>query len=348
MDPAQWPTVMHEICQAVGAEGAALLQADVRTPDVPVTEGVKEFFSFYFREGWHEHDLRVMTAPLLLAGRSVVRDQDLPSPDVMRTDPFYNDCIYKGGLHWFAGVGIHVGSALWAMTIQRTTKQGPFEDAEMQILAPLSPLLSEVAILSNAVARMALSSSTNTLDAVSQPAIAIDHFGLVLDANCAAQEIFDADIHVSNRRLFVGDPQAQHRLDNLLLRLAAAPETATLPDLEPIAIRHNGRQPIILRALPVPLAARSPFLGARAILTLTLSEMTRNPDASLLIDAFNLTAAEAKLAARLAGGRSLESVADELGISRETARTQLKATFAKTSTRRQSELVALLMRLGGP
>ncbi|MGI8568738.1 MAG: helix-turn-helix transcriptional regulator, partial [Methylocella sp.] len=37
--------------------------------------------------------------------------------------------------------------------------------------------------------------------------------------------------------------------------------------------------------------------------------------------------------------------ARELNISRETARNQLKAVFAKTGTHRQSELVALLLQV---
>jgi hypothetical protein len=41
-------------------------------------------------------------------------------------------------------------------------------------------------------------------------------------------------------------------------------------------------------------------------------------------------------------GTSLEQAAQELNISTETARSQLKAVFAKTDTHRQSELVALL------
>ena len=60
---------------------------------------------------------------------------------------------------------------------------------------------------------------------------------------------------------------------------------------------------------------------------------------------FGLTGAEARLAARLATGEALEQAADTLGISRETARTQLKRIFLKTDTHRQGELVALLGKI---
>lgn len=60
---------------------------------------------------------------------------------------------------------------------------------------------------------------------------------------------------------------------------------------------------------------------------------------------FGLTRAEARLAAALASGSALDDVARSIGISRETARAQLKAIFAKTKTNRQAELVALLARL---
>jgi DNA-binding CsgD family transcriptional regulator len=65
----------------------------------------------------------------------------------------------------------------------------------------------------------------------------------------------------------------------------------------------------------------------------------------LLVKLFGLTSAEAKLASIIAEGVNPEQAAEELGISRETARNQLKAVFAKTATHRQSELVALLARL---
>ncbi len=65
----------------------------------------------------------------------------------------------------------------------------------------------------------------------------------------------------------------------------------------------------------------------------------------------SLTAAEARLAAIIASGHSLVEAAKALGISANTAKTQLKSIFAKTGCQRQADLVALvighpLLRLG--
>ena len=35
LDPATWPSFMDEVCAAVGATGAAMLQSDIRTEDIP-------------------------------------------------------------------------------------------------------------------------------------------------------------------------------------------------------------------------------------------------------------------------------------------------------------------------
>ena len=80
---------------------------------------------------------------------------------------------------------------------------------------------------------------------------------------------------------------------------------------------------------------------------LLLSDLTAplRPEATQLCAAFGLTVAEAKLAAKLASGSGIVGAAASLGVSRETARTQLKAVFAKTNTRRQAELAALVSRL---
>jgi DNA-binding CsgD family transcriptional regulator len=59
---------------------------------------------------------------------------------------------------------------------------------------------------------------------------------------------------------------------------------------------------------------------------------------------YGLTAAEARISNLLMEGAGLEECCDQLGIRRTTARMHLRNIFAKTGVRRQSELVALLLR----
>jgi DNA-binding CsgD family transcriptional regulator len=193
-------------------------------------------------------------------------------------------------------------------------------------------------------AGITLSSATNALNAVPQPAIAIDRLGFVLDANPAAEALFDQYIRVKDRRLVVDDAQTKACLEVLVDRFRVTPDTATLL-CEPIVIHRREKRPVILRTLPVHAAARTPFLSARAVLTLTTVEPRVGPKPALLSKALGLTPAEARLASIIAEGLPPERAAEELAISKATARNQLKAIFAKTGTHRQGELVALLSRL---
>jgi DNA-binding CsgD family transcriptional regulator len=56
-----------------------------------------------------------------------------------------------------------------------------------------------------------------------------------------------------------------------------------------------------------------------------------------------LTGAEARLAALLAAGYELRDAATQLDITYGSARTRLAAIFQKTDTRRQGELIKLLL-----
>ena len=63
---------------------------------------------------------------------------------------------------------------------------------------------------------------------------------------------------------------------------------------------------------------------------------------------FDLTPAEARLAAVIAGGHPPRDAALRLGVTEATARTTLKRILAKTGTRRQADLVGLLKSAAGP
>ena len=102
---------------------------------------------------------------------------------------------------------------------------------------------------------------------------------------------------------------------------------------------------MMVHAAPVVGSARDLFQRAKAILMVVDPDAQRAPAEPILRQAFGLTPAEARLAAGLARGCDLGQVAAAHRIRAGTARAQLKSIFAKTSTRRQAELVALIGRM---
>ncbi len=114
--------------------------------------------------------------------------------------------------------------------------------------------------------------------------------------------------------------------------------------LPPVRVARREGRPIVVQVLPAAGLAGALGETTRAILLLTDLEAQPALPESRLVLLFGLTPAEARLAARLGTGETLEEVAEALQVSLGTARNQLKAIFAKTETNRQAELIALLWR----
>lgn len=345
LDPALWPELMGEISGAIATTGAALIPGRSGRTDIPVTESVVEAFQRYFELNLHLTDVRAIRGvPLHLAGQSVIIDQDIFSCErEMLSNPLYEN-LTRFGLRWWAAIGFRAGDDIWGMCFQRAIKEGVFTESDKALLTPLSAYLGEVASLSAAVGHMAISSATDALAYVEQAAIAIDQTGKVISANRCAIESFDEDFYLRNQQIIVQDNQARRDLDDLYERIKSRSDLDPLA-VSPIIIKRPDNRYLVLRVLPVPPAAKMPFLGARALLIFSTQSKQHLPDPSLLGRAFNLTKAEVRLARELADGQSLGDIATGLGLKKETVRNQIKSIFAKTGTNRQGQLVALLNQI---
>jgi DNA-binding CsgD family transcriptional regulator len=223
-------------------------------------------------------------------------------------------------------------------------REGPFERDDKRALPLLSQRLTETATLSKAVRRAVLSGITNAVSLIKQQTIMLDRMGFVLEANAAAEQVLDDEVRICARRLVVSDQAAKSALNTFVDQLRTSPDTEALP-VAPIVNKRRTKRPLLVRVLPVDGPARSPFLGTRAVLIFSDLENKSGARPEVLAQTFGVSRAEARLACLMATGVSPQRAAEELGIAWRTARTQLKAVFAKTNTHRQRELVALLSRL---
>src|SRR5262249_23985147 len=108
--------------------------------------------------------------------------------------------------------------------------------------------------------------------------------------------------------------------------------------------RPSERRPLNLLVAPLR-ASLAPEATARAQVVVFVTDPEEIPFAPVerLQHYLGLTQAEAALVLWLVQGRRVEDAADELGISVNTARTQLKRALTKTGTGRQAELVRLAL-----
>ncbi|MGO1074719.1 helix-turn-helix transcriptional regulator [Inquilinus sp. CA228] len=103
--------------------------------------------------------------------------------------------------------------------------------------------------------------------------------------------------------------------------------------------RPSGAPPLLVTVIPVRGGA-APCVA----LFVMDPDIAGTPSPALLQELFGLTAAEAVFAAEISRGDGMQAVAERLSIAPTTARTHLTRIFEKTGTRRQAELVRLLMQ----
>jgi DNA-binding CsgD family transcriptional regulator len=213
---------------------------------------------------------------------------------------------------------------------------------EERILASFIQRLIEIAAVAGAGG--SATSATNALNAMRLPAIALDWRGFVVSVNSAANAIFDSDVKMKDKRLFVRNLEARTLLKASLDKLTGPGKSKSLI-AEPIIVQRRDKLPVISRIWPFEGLTHSSEQDVHTLVTLNALEPKPGPSAAILAKTFQLTTREAKLACVMASGVPLQIAAREMEISWETARTQLKSVFAKTYTHRQSELVALLLRV---
>ena len=118
---------------------------------------------------------------------------------------------------------------------------------EERILASFTRRLIEIA--SVAGARGSGTSPTAALNAMRLPAIAIDQHGFVADVNTAAGAVFDDEIKIKDRRLFVRDPDARTLLKDAIDQLNDFSRLNSLA-LEPVIVPRMEKLPVIVRIWP--------------------------------------------------------------------------------------------------
>ena len=175
----------------------------------------------------------------------------------------------------------------------------------------------------------------------------VDAKSAIMATNAIGREILASGdgLKAVNGRLSAGSADVARALESYV-RAAAEAQTQPAHDHgQPLAIERDGNpSPLTVIIHPGPTAKpMNTPLRRSAIVVMRDPDRRASVSAHVVGQLFGLTPAEATLATLLAQGADLDEAAAELGVRRNTARSQLQSIFMKTNAKRQSELVRMIL-----
>lgn len=294
---------------------------------------------------WYKRDFRASGFPKAIAA-GFVTDQDLISPEDMQRHPYYAEWLIPRGLQWFLGITIRVDGKVWGAAVHGSPSRGPFLADDVD---KLMRVRDDIAVAARRVAALGahrIKTLEKTFASANRGVVALGWSGKIVWSNERAEGILrDADL-VRNNRIGSEDIFLDRKLSDLIDSAISYPGNSVFVLPSPLRLAMSPGRVVSIDAIPMPRDFRAALTGAAALVTLhEVAEVSAF--GQVLRERFRLTGRELELATHLVAGRSVAEAAETMRLSVGTARQHLKAVLAKTGTRRQAELVALLTRLDG-
>jgi DNA-binding CsgD family transcriptional regulator len=299
-------------------------------------------------EYWHHNDLWVERS--LSSGLSkVVTSQQLVQVAEFERSGFYQDWNRKLGIYHMVGSVFPVATNTnGVLGIHRDKRAGVYEECDRHSLAQFLPHLQRALRmhhrLAGAIPNQAI--ELNALNRIGIGALVVDIHCRVLYANSACENILrhGKSISISGGHLGSSDPAITNQLARLVRQSIQTASGKPSTPAGSFILLQQGQLPISVSVEPLRPTWGSFAATQPAAMVFICDPETQTPDQKTLRELFGLTRTEATIAAALATGKSPDEIAVAFGIGIGTARSHLKKILAKTGTRRQAQLVALILR----
>jgi DNA-binding CsgD family transcriptional regulator len=362
IDPARWPETLGRVCGLLEGVASQLYVVDLDTG------------KHHFATGWGEPPEATRALVARYQGpsadwqrRAILRrgpDADPDEPIVLRREPNAEEIVSSAFFQGWADVlgycdmigalVLHRDSRAGLVGVARHRDVGIVTDREVRLMRLLAPHLRRAVAIGDLLdmARLEAEALKGAVDglAVGIGLVAAD--GTVLHANRAAAAMLasaEGPIRTVGGRLAGRRAGAAEELASAI-SMAARSEAALGGVGIGVVLREAGAAgpPAVAHVLPLSAGSARARLAPGAAAAVFISPDMPSGGLDAAFASLGLTAAEARLASRLAAGETLTEAGAALGIAETTAKTHLARIFGKAGVSRQAELVALLERLRAP
>ncbi|MDD2914454.1 MAG: hypothetical protein PHP70_03975 [Gallionella sp.] len=349
LDERKWSAFLDAFANAVGGSSSILRSVDLQTNEAGFVASVG--YDPAWQSAYCSHFVKMdyVTRALyefpLGAVKSV--DQVFDMSEQRKTE-FYNDYyIPQDKPHAMGALLIKDGSHTLLFASQRGKRAGVWSEKEKRLMEILVPHVTRAVQVHRRInsATVEKDWALGALDHLRMGVILTNKLGRPLFVNRAAELMLSPSYGVSvyHGRLVLNTPPETAQLYKLITDAAQGAPGANAGGDMRIALPDGESLHCMVMPIPLELSTRWDIALASGCVAVFLSKPGGlQLPAQRLAVLYGLTPAEARLSSKLAACKNVELAADDMGITLNTARSQLKAIFAKTGARSQSELLVLL------
>jgi DNA-binding CsgD family transcriptional regulator/GAF domain-containing protein len=355
LDAQLWPGVLNRIGDAVGgpqvvfgfydpANGIVSMHAPRTDPDI-----LRSF------DDWTP-DIPALPCTGNYRPGEVFTGADVISRDEFTSTAFYNELWRPGGFsadplvtNLFAD-----SAASGHIASHGLLNQSPFDSSQKRLFAALAQHLVRAVALQRRVYHLTIANerALTGLDGLQQGFLLVDAEARPLFVNRAARALLDNrdGLRLEAGALSASDADGGRALRGLIKSCAGDASVVTGSGGDIALPRGAGRLPLDVVVTPVKQETATAIMpwtfSQHAIAIVLVSDPEREIQARVedLRRRFGFTPAEAAFALEIVKGDGRQAAADRLGITVGTARSHLSSIFDKTGSRRQAELVRLLLQ----
>jgi DNA-binding CsgD family transcriptional regulator len=334
-DTGLWDEVAKLLCRRLDAAYLAFVDHNFVTRQGRITHGsgFSPNFRSLYASRYAGQNAWLHTEYGFTPGQALTGAELVPNWELVRTD-FYKSWLRpQKAFHCLLGVMLRRAEDIRCIIALRPLDTAAFSAEDKQTVAALLPQLGCASELDSHVTSMTCRSDVleDVLGCLPEAVFVVDADCHPLVLNRAAHALIEQNDGLTLCGGFLGTCVRCETAElKQLIAHVAAQNGRGGNGVEMAVSRPSGEPPIVLTLTS---------LGHAAIDT---AGRPANVATRRLCDFYRMTPAEARLAALIAGGRTLIEAATELHITTNTARTHMKRIYSKTVTRRQAELVRLL------
>ncbi len=347
-----WQVFLQELGAATQSNQAGILLHNLSDGNhgISLQWGVEASAARSYQEYFGAHDLWIQKAAPLVHEGWLATSQEICSLEELSRSEFYNDYLRANGIgpHALWGVLENSPSRIVNVGLYRDLRR-PFGNKDVELLRFLGPHIVRAFRLHLQLSELKARADNlqHAMDRVATGIILLGEEGRILHTNRKAAQLLAEN---DGLKIVHGCMQAERASENNQLEHLVSDAQATsngtgLGAGGALKVSRRLRPALHVLISPVRNIALDSATPVHAVVFVADPSQRVRPPAVILQALFGLTPAESRLALLLCDGHAPPQIADLIGVSTNTLKTQLTSIYRKTGTSRQSQLVRLLGNL---